>query len=181
MLKSGSKVSFSIIFLLAIIFFSGLTGKPLETRAGQSMLAGGAAATAGASLDKLKAKLDKATNDQEFRTVVGEFNALPGPNAAAAQILLDYLKDKRINDNNIVDALTKLMTDEQVSHLAKEINTYYEANCERYLIPVLIARIKNTADLTNTLLSLQKNYFFGNYQQLMEQIRPVGRLKSNMG
>ncbi len=170
MLKSRVKVSFSVIFLLAIIIFSGLAGRPLEARAaGQSLPAGGAAATANASLDKLTAKLDKATNDQEFRTVVGEFNALPGPNAAAAQVLLDYLKDKRINDNNIIDALAKLMTDEQVSHLAKEINTFNEANCERYLIPVLIARIKNTADLTNTLLSLQKNYFFGNYQQLMEQ------------
>ncbi len=170
MLKSRVNVSFPVIFLLAIIIFSGLTGKPLDAWvAGQSPPAGSAAATAGESLDKLKAKLCQAANDQEIRRIIDEFNALPGPNAAAAQILLDYLKDKNINDYDIADVLVKLMTDDQVSHLAREISTYDEANCDRYLIPVLIARIKNTADLTNTLISLQENYFFGNYQKLIEQ------------
>ncbi len=176
MLKSRVNVSFPVIFLLAIIIFSGLTGRPLEARAaGQSRPAGGATVTAGESLDKLKAKLDKATNDQEFRTVIDEFNALTGPNAAAAQVLLDYLlKNKLINadnvtDNLVKDTLVKLMTDGQVSRLSMEISAYDEYNCDLYLIPVLIARIQNTADLTNTLLSLQKNYFFDNYQQLIEQ------------
>ncbi|HAU30998.1 MAG: hypothetical protein XD78_0905 [Desulfotomaculum sp. 46_296] len=167
--KSGAKASFPVILLLAIIIFSGLTGKFQEVRAGQNRPIVSAAANAGVSLDTLRKKLDKATNDQELRTVVDEFSTLPGPNAAASQILLDYLKDKNINDYNITDVLIKLMTDVQVSHLAREINTYDAANCDRYLIPVLIARIKNTADLTSTLLSLQENYFFGNYQQLMEQ------------
>ncbi|MFA5384175.1 MAG: protease complex subunit PrcB family protein [Eubacteriales bacterium] len=170
MLKPGANTSFPVIFLLAIIIFSGLAGKPQEIRAaGQSRPAGGAAVTASESLNKLKEMLGKATNDQEFITVVDDFNALPGPNAAAAQILLDYLKDKNINNSNIADVLIKLMTDGQVSRLSIEISTYDETNSYRYLIPVLIARTNNITDLTSTLLSLQENYFFGNYQQLMEQ------------
>jgi len=116
MIKSGKTAVFPVIFLLIFTLFAGLAGKPQEVwAAGQSRLAGGAgAAAAGESLYELKEKMGNVTNDQEFRAFVDDFNSLPGPDAAAAQVLLDCLRDKNRNDAwNIIDALVKLMTDEQ--------------------------------------------------------------------
>ena len=79
----------------------------------------------GQSLPELKERLWKTTDKQEIRNIVDVFNSLPGPNAEAAQVLLDYLKDSlSVDAGNIIDALVKLMTEEQVSQLAKEIGVY---------------------------------------------------------
>ena len=183
MMKSGKAVVFPVLFLFIFTIFAGLAGKPQEVwAAGQSQLAGGAGAAAGESLDELKAKLWKTTDVQERRNIVDTFNAMPGPDAAAAQVLLDYLKDSPgtdVDPGNVIDALVKLMTDEQVAQLAKDIDTYIDttyngANSYPLLVPVLAARINNSNDLTNALLSLQKGYSYERYLylQFMQQAWP---------
>jgi hypothetical protein len=175
MIKSGKNVVFPIILCIVFTVFTGFTGKPGEAwAAGQNLLAGGAGVAAtGELLYKLKEKMGNVSNDQEFRAVVDDFNSLPGPNAAAARVLLDYLRYKNANDAwNVKDTLVKLMTEEQVAQLAKDISAYHEANSDRYLVPVLAVRTNNPNDLTNALLSLQNSYFSGKYLQLITQTWP---------
>ncbi len=184
MIKSGKAVVFPVLFLFIFTLFAGVADKPQEVwAAGQSQLAGGIGAAAGESLDELKAKLWKTTDVQERRNIVDIFNALPGPDAAAAQVLLDYLKDnpgKDIDPGNVIDTLVKLMTDEQVAQLAKDIGTYIVdtagngANSYPLLVPVLATRINNSDDLTSALLSLQEGNFSEKYLylQFMQQAWP---------
>ena len=132
----------------------------------------GASATGEPPAD-LEVKIEKAAVEQDFGAVVNKFNSLPGPDAGAAEILLDGLKEEsRMDAWNVVDTLVKLMTDEQVSQLAKDIHTYDQDNISRYLVSVLLARINSPADLTSALVSLQDGYFSGGYLQFMEQIWP---------
>ncbi|MBC7325717.1 MAG: hypothetical protein H5T99_10460, partial [Moorella sp. (in: Bacteria)] len=89
--------------------------------------------------------------------VIASFQSLPGPDAEAAQVLLDYLKEKERTDAwNIRDALVKLMTAEQVAQLAKDLATYGEANAARYLVPVLAERLTDARTLTEAVLSSQE-------------------------
>lgn len=183
MIKSNATAPLIIVFLFVASIVSGLAYPQEVWAAGQSWLAGEAGAAAGESLDELKAKLVNATDIHERRNIVDIFNAMPGPDAAAAQVLLNFLKDNPgidVDPGNIVDALVKLMTDEQVAQLAKEIGAYIDttyngANSYPFLVPVLSARINNPNDLTSALLSLQKgNYFFEKYHflQFMQQAWP---------
>ncbi|MDF9408359.1 MAG: hypothetical protein A4E52_00767 [Pelotomaculum sp. PtaB.Bin013] len=163
MIKPGKIAVFPVVFLLIFVIFTGLAGNPTDVWAAeQNLLANEAgAAAAGESLDELKAKLWQATSDYELAMVVGAFDTLPGPDPDAAQVLLDYLRDNNTNDAfSIKNILIRLMTDEQVSQLAKDIGAYQEANSIRYLIPVLTERIKNSNDLTSAVLSLRGNCFF---------------------
>lgn len=137
------------------------------------LVIGAGTSVAGESLVNLQAKMERVTTEQEFRAVVDDLNSLPGPDAGAAKILLDSLKEKNRNDAwYVVDALVKLMTDGQVSQLAKDINTYDQDNTRRYLVAVLLARINDPDDLTSVLVSLQEGYFSGEYLQFMEQVWP---------
>lgn len=156
--------------------------------AGQNGVAGGtgAGAEAGESLERLKAKLWDSMDVQERRNIVDVFNGMPGPDAAAAQVLLDYLKKNpgmSIDPGNFIEALVKLMTDEQVAQLAKDIHIYVDAcngaGSYPLLVFVLTARINNSIDLTSALLSLQKGCFDDKYSyesylclQLMQQAWP---------
>ncbi|OPX91726.1 protease complex subunit PrcB family protein [Pelotomaculum sp. PtaB.Bin117] len=162
MIKSGRIAVFPVIFFMIFAVVIYLPGKPREVwAAAQSPPADAAGAAAGESLAELKAKLWQATSDYELALVAGAFDALPGPDADAAQVLLDYLRDKNINDAfSISNILIRLMTEEQVSQLAKDIGAYSDANANRYLVPVLAARMNNPDDLTSAVLSLRGNCFF---------------------
>ena len=94
------------------------------------------------SIPELKKKLWAAQNYQEINKIINSLNSLPGPNAEAVGVLLEYLKEDNRDDVwRISDALIKLMTGDQVARLAGEMALYPEANIGRYLIPVLAARI----------------------------------------
>ncbi|HOV80488.1 MAG TPA: hypothetical protein PK728_10360, partial [Bacillota bacterium] len=181
MIKSGKTVVFPVLFLFIFTLLAGLAGRPREVwAAGQSQAAAGAGAAAtGESLDELRAELWKTTDVLEKRNIVDNFKSMPGPDAAAARVLLDYLKENPgidIDPGNVIDALVKLMTDEQVSQLTKDINTYIDttyngANYYPLLVPVLAARINNPNDLTNAVLSLQESCYFEAYRQLLPEAR----------
>ena len=181
-IKSKVTVALIIVFLFVTSVTIWLAYPQDVWAAGPSRLAGEAEAAAGESLDELKVKLGKTTDVHERRNTVDVFNAMPGPDAAAAQVLLDYLKDNPgidIDPGNVIDALVKLMTDEQVAQLAKEIGayintTYNGANSYPFLVRVLSARINNPNDLTSALLSLQKGYSSERYLylQFMQQAWP---------
>lgn len=157
-IKPGKIAVSPVIFLLTFAIITGVSGEnhefwAIEQSPPQTGEAG--AAATGDSLDELKTKLWQATSDYEIAMIVGAFDTLPGPDPDAAPVLLDYLRDKNINDAwNIQDILIKLMTDDQVSQLAKDVGTYKRANSDRYLVPVLTARINNPNDLTSAVLSL---------------------------
>ncbi|OPY60950.1 MAG: hypothetical protein A4E56_02375 [Pelotomaculum sp. PtaU1.Bin065] len=166
-----SKIAVSpVVFLLVFAVITGLAGKDHEFWAAEQSLPANEAeaAAAGELLDELKVKLWQATTNYEMANIIGAFDALPGPDPDAAQVLLDYLRDKNINDAfSISNILIRLMTEEQVSQLAKDIGAYNDANANRYLVPVLAARMNNPDDLTSAVLSLQGNCFFEQAWQIV--------------
>ncbi|MDD4238812.1 MAG: protease complex subunit PrcB family protein [Desulfotomaculaceae bacterium] len=162
-----------LILIFAVIV--GLAGTPQGAwAAGQSQLTVNAGAVAtGEQLTELKKRLWEAQDYQEIRNIIDTFNSMPGTDADAAQVLLDYLRDNfRMDAGNIEGALVKLLTEEQVSQLAKEVGTYNGANAYRYLVSVLAVRINSPDDLTSAMLSLQEGYFSGKYQQFIVQTWP---------
>lgn len=111
-------------------------------------------------------KLSKAKDFNEMNEVFDSFINLPGPNAEAAQVLLDYLKDSpRADAWRISGALVELMTDDQVAQLAKGMELYVKTSHTRYLISVLFTRVNSAPSLTDAVLSLQKTQYTGYYHQ----------------
>jgi|GEM_PF-2043985 len=167
----------ALVVELILIFaaIASLAGNPQGAwAAGQSQLIVNAGEVAtGEPLTELKKQLWEAQDYQEIRNIIDTINSMPGPDAGAAQVLLDYLRDNfRMDAGNIEGALVKLMTEEQVSQLAKEVGTYNGANAYQYLVSVLAARINSPDDLTSAMLSLQEGYFSEKYQQFMGQTWP---------
>ena len=154
----------ALIFGVVLALFLGAGGesnspRPLWAAAGQSHPdASNAGAKAGkGALPALKEKLWQAAEAKERNQVIASFQSLPGPDAEAAQVLLDYLKEKERTDAwNIRAALVKLMTAEQVAQLAKDLAAYGEANAARYLVPVLAERLTDARTLTAAILSGQE-------------------------
>ena len=132
------------------------------------------------SIPELKKNLWAAQSYQEINQVIDSLRSLPGPNAEAAGVLLEYLKEDNRDDVwRISDALINLMTGDQVARLAGEMALYPEANIGRYLIPVLAARIDDEQSLTNAIISLQKMTGPGFYRQIME--RAWGKIFTETG
>lgn len=132
------------------------------------------------SIPELKKNLWTAQSYQEINQVIDSLRSLPGPNAEAAGVLLEYLKENNRDDVwRISDALIKLMTGDQVARLAGEIASYHEANIGRYLIPVLAARIDDKQSLTSAIISLQKMPDPGLYRQIM--VRAWGKIFTETG
>ncbi|MBE3586111.1 MAG: protease complex subunit PrcB family protein [Thermoanaerobacter sp.] len=164
----------ALIFGVVLVLLLGAVGeskslRPLWAAAGQNRPdASNAGAKAGKeTLPALKEKLWQATEAKERNQVIASFQSLPGPDAEAAQVLLDYLREKERTDAwNIRDALVKLMTAEQVAQLAEDLTAYGEANAARYLVPVLAERLTDARTLTAAVLSLQE--LRGSFYQLVK-------------
>ncbi|BAF58445.1 hypothetical membrane protein [Pelotomaculum thermopropionicum SI] len=172
--KFKSLAIISVLSVLATAAFVawGFALHPRELWAAEqsaAALEGPEAAQVAGSLSELKERLWKASGLKETYDILEFFNRLPGPDAAAAQVLLDYLKEAPRTDVwKITDALVNLMTDDQVAQLARESGAYPEANFTSYLAPVLAARAGNAAVLADAILNLQKTPASGYYRKLVE-------------
>ncbi|MCL6449388.1 MAG: hypothetical protein K6U04_14795 [Armatimonadetes bacterium] len=107
----------ALIFGVVLVFILGTCGesespRPLWAAAGQSHPDASNAGEAGKeALPGLKEKLWQAAEAKERNEVIASFQSLPGPDAEAAQVLLDYLKEKERTDAwNIRAALTAPLT-----------------------------------------------------------------------
>lgn len=93
-------------------------------------------------LNGLREKLYQAGSEKEINTAIASFDRLGGPNAGAAAVLLDYLRQEiRPGAGAISSVLEKLLTDEQVAQLSIDIETYPQDNTTSYLLPVLASRM----------------------------------------
>ncbi|KUK40532.1 MAG: putative membrane protein, partial [Clostridia bacterium 62_21] len=144
------------MFWTAAVLSVALLGCGVVWQISRAIAAGAPDGVANQTLSELQEKLRKAATIQERNEVIDAFRRLPGPDAQAAQILLDYLREKARTDAwGVTDALIKLMSEEQVARLAQDLRTYDEVNATAYLVPVLAARVNNVPTLSGVMLSLQ--------------------------
>lgn len=149
-----------LFFLFSACSDSGGSRLPGALAAGTSQQTGAGTAETGVkeeTLSVLKEKLWRAAGAKERDEIIASFQRRPGPDAGAAQVLLDYLKEKERTDAwSIRAALVKLMTAEQVAQLAEDLPAYGRANAASYLVPVLAERLADARALAAAVLSAQE-------------------------
>lgn len=145
--KIVSGAAVVLIFSLPLTAYSQPPGyitkdiaKPAVTV--QQNAAAGVSGLSAKDLAALKEKLFQAVNEKEINDAIASFDRLAGPNAEAAAVLLDYLRQQyRPGAWTISKVLQKLLSDEQLVQLTSDIGLYPPDNATLFLMPVLTYRL----------------------------------------